>query len=402
VPCLVFLSVWLLIDAHAGAETLEVNVSGDGYTSIQDAVDDAASGDTILVGPGRYKERIVISNLDVYLVSALGPVATTIDGGGIGPVIRCVSMSEASSIEGFTITGGVTHSPQVGGGIYLAAQASPLIRNNIIVGNRVFAGGSAASLSDGENMPERPLLCELIYGAGGGIFAYLQCRPRVVDNLIKDNVAQGPGGGVVFYDHADGALEGNRIYHNKAGKPGGGVVVDCAAKPLLERNIIAWNEAPSGAGIFIDRIDTDPIIRRNTLYMNSATLGADGIECGELCGPEITANLIGIVDRGGVLCDPESDATVTCNVVWSPGRSGPDGDDFGGDCFGPGHDYLDGGNAVFEVLFCGAPVGDFRTCGPLVLSGCGGVGAIDEACDSRSCGTIKGTWGVIKAIYRNP
>lgn len=401
-PCLVILSLLLFAGARADAATLEVSASGGaGYSSIQDAIAAAAPGDTVLVGPGRYEETVTIMGLDVFLMSSHGPLATTIDGGGVGPVIQCVSMSDASSIEGFTITGGVTHWPQVGGGIYLAVQASPLIRNNIIIGNRVSAAGGASCVAGDVDLSERPLLCELIRGSGGGIFAYLQCRPRVIDNLIKDNVAQGPGGGVVFYDHADGVLEGNRIYNNRAGRPGGGVVVDCAARPIVERNIIAWNEAPSGAGIFIDRIDTDPIVRRNTLYMNSAALGADGIECGELCGPEISANLIGIVDRGGVLCDPESDATVTCNIVWSPGRSTPDGDDFGGNCFGPGESYLDGGNAVFEVFFCNPLDEDFRPCREPNLSACGGIGATDETCPPRSC-FIRGSWGALKAIYRDP
>jgi hypothetical protein len=410
VPCLVILCLALSVAEPVSARTLTVDASGDAdFTSIQSAVNAASSGDTILVGPGRYQERISIVGLDVYLISTHGPVATTIDGGGTGPVIHCVSMSESSSIEGFTITGGVTMPPLVGGGIYLAAQASPLIRNNIITGNEAFATGGAASAppaGQARNAPGRPLLCDLdrpaYYGSGGGIFAYLECRPRVIDNLIKDNVARGYGGGVVFFDHADGVLEGNRIYHNEAGRAGGGVVVDCAAIPTVEHNIIAFNEAPSGAAIFVDRIDTDPVIRRNTLYMNSSTQGADGIECGPLCGPEIYGNLIGVLEAGGFVCDPESHPTISCNIVWIPGTQGETGSEFGGNCFPGGMSYLDWGNAVREVTFCGAPAGDFRTCGEVNLNDCGPVGAADDFCDPLGCGTIKGSWGVLKAIYRNP
>jgi hypothetical protein len=406
VPCLVVLALLLAIAGSAGAATLKVDASGGGaYSSIQAAIDAASSGDSVLVAPGRYQERVRISGLDVYLVSSHGPLATTIDGGGAGPVIHCVSMSENSSIEGFTITGGVTYPPVVGGGIYLAFQASPLISNNIITGNQVFGSVGGVFAPAEESMVGRPMLCDLwdgAYGSGGGIFAYFECRPRVIDNLIKYNSASVMGGGVVFFDHADGRLEGNRIYNNKAGRAGGGVVVDCAAIPIVENNIIAFNEAPSGAGIFIDRIDTDPIVRLNTLYMNSATVGADGIECGGLCGPEISANLIGTVGHGGMLCDPESDAAVTCNVVWDAGSSGLGGDEFDSECFPLGVSYLDGGNAVLEVSFCGALIGDFRPCVKPTLSGCGLIGAISETCPPPGCGRTRGTWGMLKAIYRNP
>lgn len=403
VPCLVILCLVLAAGAVAQARTLEVSASaGAEYSSIQAAVDAAASGDTVLVGPGRYVETIDIHGVDLYLMSSSGPSATLIDGGGDGPVIHCSSMSENSSIEGFTITGGVTLPPLVGGGIYLAFRASPLIRNNIVVGNQVFSTGGAASTERFEATRGKPLLCELIAGSGGGIFAYLECSPRVVENVIRDNVARGPGGGVVFYDHANGLLEGNLIYNNVGGRMGGGVVVDCAAVPIVEGNVIAWNEAPSGAGIFIDRIDTDPTIRRNTLFLNSSPVGSGGIECGEFCAPEISANLICVENGRGVVCDPESHPSVTCNLVWSPGLSEPADSYFGDDCFPSGMSYLDGGNDVREIFFCGPSVGDFRTCGKVGLGDCGPVGAAEEVCDSFNCKRTRTSWGSVKAIYRDP
>lgn len=54
------LSLWLLIclvPAMASARTWRVEKDGSGdFTVIQNAVDASASGDTIMIGPGRYSE----------------------------------------------------------------------------------------------------------------------------------------------------------------------------------------------------------------------------------------------------------------------------------------------------------------------------------------------------------
>ena len=59
------------IAGSAAAATIYVDDDGSGnYTTIQDAVNDAASGDTIIVNPGTYNEEITISVPDLVLVSS--------------------------------------------------------------------------------------------------------------------------------------------------------------------------------------------------------------------------------------------------------------------------------------------------------------------------------------------
>ena len=54
---LALLAAALVIPPAAGAATWRVERDGSGdYTTIQPAVDAAASGDTILIGPGQYTE----------------------------------------------------------------------------------------------------------------------------------------------------------------------------------------------------------------------------------------------------------------------------------------------------------------------------------------------------------
>jgi hypothetical protein len=386
--------------------TLVVDASGGGdYSSIQEAVDAASTGDSVVVRPGRYLETISIVGKDIHLASSSGPSSTIIDGNGNGPVIHCLQMSTDSSIQGFTITGGITGL--AGGGIYLVSQASPLIRGNIIVGNRAQAQGAASSpgnIPQGmrpgaggrEPPPSRaPMYCEPTPGSGGGIFVHYQCLATIVDNVIMSNEASRDGGGVVFWDHANGRLERNKVLDNVAGRKGGGVFVGCNAAPTLEQNIIARNRAMFGAGVHIQGFEADAIVRRNTFYENSASSGAGGIQCEGSCVPQIVANLVGYSGGDGILCDPSSDPFVSCNVIWAS-----TGDDFDGDCFGSGVIYTDLDNDTEAVDFCSAWAGDFRPCAHPRLGRCGLVGAEDLTCGPGECGVTKGSWGLIKALYR--
>jgi hypothetical protein len=81
-------------------------------TNIQDAVDAAKDGDTVLVTNGVYAvgerdvgsglSRVTITN-SIRLESFNGPKATSIDGGGS---VRCVHMGTNAVLSGFKLTNG--------------------------------------------------------------------------------------------------------------------------------------------------------------------------------------------------------------------------------------------------------------------------------------------------------
>jgi len=397
-PCIFLV---LLAAPPLAGRTLVVDASGGAaFIRIQDAIDAASPGDTVLVRPGRYLERLSIVGVDLHLVSSDGPQATTIDGGGSGPVIRCVGLSSNSSIVGFTITGGVTRPPLVGGGVYLAAESSPSIRDNVIVGNRAEATGwveemlgpdvRAGGVCPGSRMP---FLCEPVPGSGGGVFVYFRCFPVIEDNVIADNSAAADGGGVVFWDHADGVLRGNEIYRNTSGRSGGGVFVGCNAMPTIERNVLAWNEASAGGGIAVDGVEADAAVLRNTLYRNSAP-ECGGIRCKGPCKPAIEGNVFVGNGREAVFCDPDTQASLSCNAAWQVGE-----EPFGSDCFAFGELPPDNFNERLRLGFCDAEAGDFRLCSQPLLEECGEIGAEDLTCPLGRC-VSRVSWGVIRALYK--
>ena len=119
--------------------------------NIQDAVDAASPGDQVLVTNGVYQtgalsvdgittNRVVI-NQAVTVQSVNGPAVTMIDG---GHAVRCAYMTNGASLNGFTLTNGVTSGN--GGGIFCASP-NESVTNCVIVSN--IALGNAGGVSGG-------------------------------------------------------------------------------------------------------------------------------------------------------------------------------------------------------------------------------------------------------------
>jgi hypothetical protein len=146
-------------------------------TNIQDAVDIAMPGETVLVTNGVYAvgqrdvgggpSRVTVSNA-IMLLSVNGPSATVIDGGG---GVRCVYLASGGSLSGFTLTNGFA----AGGGGLLCESASAVVSNSALVGN----------ISRGLNV------------GGGGAFGGTLYRCTLADNTalgVSLPMRQGVGG----------------------------------------------------------------------------------------------------------------------------------------------------------------------------------------------------------------
>jgi hypothetical protein len=116
-------------------------------TNIQDAVDVAATGGTIVVTNGTYAAggRPVGANLPgnrvavdkpLALLSANGPASTIIDGRGF----RCLYLAVGATLSGFTLTNGFA---DVGGGVWCALPS--VVVSNCLIGGCLasFEGGGA-------------------------------------------------------------------------------------------------------------------------------------------------------------------------------------------------------------------------------------------------------------------
>jgi hypothetical protein len=170
-------------------------------TTIQDAVDAAGPGGTVVVSNGVYATggRAVGTNLLVNRVaverpltlrSVNGPQFTVIQGhqmpgatNGDGAT-RCVYLADGASLSGFTLTNGATRSrgdwyrETIGGGLWCES-ASAVASNCVIVGNSA-------------------------YDSGGGVYG-----GTLNDCTLSGNSARYDGGGAYYSTLSNCALSGN-------------------------------------------------------------------------------------------------------------------------------------------------------------------------------------------------
>mgnify|MGYP001038353467 CR=1 FL=1 len=116
------------------------------FDRIQEALNVAGEGATILVRPGTYRENIDVRYKNVRLIGRAPNDPTrsswpVIEGAGAGPVVRFDGGEEPDcTLTGFVITQGKGPSA----GAILCDGASPTIAHCLIVGNRSTGSGGAA------------------------------------------------------------------------------------------------------------------------------------------------------------------------------------------------------------------------------------------------------------------
>jgi len=257
--------VFVVLAALCAAATYYVP---DNFPKIQTAIDQASSGDTIIVRPGIYVENIDFIGKAITVKSEKGPHLTIIDGGQpVDPKLGSVVFFKSGEgrdalLGGFTITNGkgCEISPGVadGGGIYCLKDCGPTIKNNIVTNNvvigQITAGGGISCR--GYARITNNTICNNQADMGGGIYCatdYHYGNSIIADNVICNNYVPMGGGGVFYAGLADSRFMNNVVYGNVAEVYGGGVVCDYSAVEF-NNNTIVYNRVENngpGGGIHV-------------------------------------------------------------------------------------------------------------------------------------------------------
>jgi len=245
VICLLFPVLGLSATIHVPAD----------QPTIQDGIDAAVTGDTVLVAPGTYVENIDFKGKAITVTSKMGPEVTIIDGNYAGSVVTFDSDEGPDTVlEGFTLTNGTGTSIGVnyynGGGVR-CLEASPKITGNIITGNSVNNKGGGISCSD-HSYPSITgnIITKNSANNGGGIFSFWYSSPTITGNIIAKNSAIN-GGGIYGSDGSNLTIVNNTITENTAGDNGGGVCCTNNSSSAIWNNILWNNDAPEGPEIWI-------------------------------------------------------------------------------------------------------------------------------------------------------
>ena len=265
------------------ASALIINIPGD-YPTIQEGIDAAENGDTVLVAPGEYIQNPVIEDKNILLTSSEGPEATTIRG-----AVNIVGDNVDSTcvLRGFRITKNINDPSYNMRSLVLCWYSSPLILANIIEDNDTW-------------------------NTGAGILCWHS--PAIIrGNIVRNNYTRDNAGGIA--GPWGGIAEKNIIAGNRVGFRvcEGGLAGGIMAGPGVVRyNVIVDNQAvlygcPSLGGGLYTRGDTSSYIYNNTIVNNSARAGPSDSRGGgiylrstqEYSGQTFRNNIIAFNPYGG-------------------------------------------------------------------------------------------------------
>ena len=257
-----------------------LNVPGD-YPTIQAAINASSNGDTVLVAPGTYFENVTFSGKLITVQSAQGPSVTTIDGGGVAPVVNFSNAeTSAAVLQGFTLQHG--NAPFAygyeGAGVHITS-ASPTILGNVITANTACGDGTGISVAFAS-----PVIRDnTITGnfkqpgcsgqGGGGIFVRGAASVQIIHNTITNNTSDF-GGGIDLFASGMPTLLNNTISNNTAGIQGGGVYMVNQSDATIVQNVITGNTSSQSGGalyISIPSGDRGPLLVNNTVAGNSGS-----------------------------------------------------------------------------------------------------------------------------------
>ena len=278
----VWIILFIIICGFQNLKATTIIIPTD-YETIQEGIDAALPGDTVLVEPGIYIENISFSGKNIVVASLFLTTSDTsyisqtiIDGDQNNSVVRFESMEDSTALlTGFTITNGFNSlggggilcfafsSPSLenltikgntgagGGGVMCFGYANPHISNVTIMENTsvLFGGGLYCEFSSNPSLDHVTIRDNISLQDGGGLYFLDSCKAQLNNVLIENNHAERYGGGLGCENGSDISLTQVELYNNSANSFGGGMY-NLAASPNINNSLIQNNSANVGGGIY--------------------------------------------------------------------------------------------------------------------------------------------------------
>jgi predicted outer membrane repeat protein len=236
-------SIW------AGADASDLRVPSQ-YAAIQSALDKAAPGDRVLVGPGIYKGY---QNVDlnfrgkaVQLIGTSGAGSTVLDCGGMSPaLVLANNETTATMVSGFTIRNGRNSS----GGLVYICGGSPTFVNCRFDQGRANLGG-AVYVASGSPIFQKCTF-QFSYASEGGGALYAQTASVLLDHCLFTSNTSNATGGAIASNQSEIVLKGCRLVDNKAGSHGGAIYAH-AGRLTANSTALVSNESVGEGALMLD------------------------------------------------------------------------------------------------------------------------------------------------------
>jgi len=410
---LVFVLLAVLLPPHAQAKRIFVPRQ---HRRLQAAINAAANGDTIWVGPGTYYGPFVLKKR-LVLFAEDGPEKTVLDGHDSTRVLHVEGVTGAM-ILGFRIQNGKAAG---GSGVYclrdtlltlgscevrgnweagiatwqcgviqigdtditgnhgsgLTASDSKLVLLKVVFRDNHAPTGGAMSLVNSEIFTAKECMFDSNRadgGTGGGIFAE-NSPVHVLSCVFRENSAASGGGAIAVMDSSDLRIRATRFTKNRSAS--GGAVLTDRSYLDLQTSIFDQNRAEAaGAAVQVLGRRTpgvNPLIANNTFYRNGVDAeDAEGAAVfADQVSPDIIRNIF-VVDstaKNKAVIDMRGAARYECNLIQI--LSGPSVP-------------VSANTIAGNPSFCDAERGDFRVhdLSPAMLAPCGKIGAMGVGCSA--------------------
>lgn len=279
------------------------------FDRINEAIDAASNGDTVLIRPGTYFDTTTIDTdgKAITITSSQGPNVTFLDGfatGGASIITINSGEGRDTIIEGLTFRGG--SSPN-GGAMIISDDAQPIVRGCVFRNNTASNTGPAIAISSDFLIDQ-------------------QIRPLIEDCLFEDNIStnfSGNDGGAIYALRTSPVIVGS-VFRRNESLVGSAIAAELGSLVEIVSCTFEENESIANGAIQFREIGQGSI-RLSTFTRNISTSGA---------GMYFNFSNV-LVDRcvvqgnvtsgrgGGMLFD-NSDVTVT-NSVFIGNFAGDDG-----------------------------------------------------------------------------
>jgi|GEM_PF-6517840 len=317
------LAAFLSINSAGGAAAfgLVVNqstpscVSGRSYyASIQEAIDDAGSGDTVVVCPGVYAEVIdIFKSLSIYSYAGAGSTVIAPPQGSAQYAI--IITAPNTSISGFKIEHKSSKEKLASNaGVYVKG-GSTKISNSVIETSGPLSYGLLLNTSINSAIENSAIKTD---GSGSiGIYLSESAEARILNSSIS--TSGGYAHAIYIYSSADSSVSYNKI--STAGDNAYGTALYSSKGAAIANNMIATT-GQNAFGIYYEGGESSEILKNNITTQGSWGMGIYFRPASNSKVSENSITTSGAYGWGIVLAWSSSNSSISENFVKTSGIYG--------------------------------------------------------------------------------